>query len=107
MLHLLQAGPSSQDDLAVAARASAQTMSRTLDRFERDALVTRAADDADRRRSAVACTSAGPDAFNRARSLKSDVFPTDNDPAQLRRLLLQVLHPREEQSDHGAQISRR
>ncbi len=92
VLHLLQPGPASQEELATAARVSAQTMSRTLERLERDGFVTRSTHDVDRRRSAVVHTAAGAGAFARARSLEDDVFPAVDDPDQLRRLLLQVLH---------------
>lgn len=92
VLHLLQQGPASQKELATGARVSAQTMSRTLERLERDGFVTRAADDGDRRRSTVVRTPAGAAVFERARSLEDDVFPAVEDPARLRSLLLQVLH---------------
>jgi MarR family transcriptional regulator, organic hydroperoxide resistance regulator len=92
VLHLLEAGPAAQKDLAASARVSVQTMSRTLDRLERDGFVERTVDEADRRRSAVSRTAAGTAVFARARSLEDDVFPALDDPEALRRLLLQILH---------------
>ena len=49
-LHLLRDGPLSQIQLARSAHVETQTMSRTLERLEREGLVSRAPDPDDRRR---------------------------------------------------------
>jgi DNA-binding MarR family transcriptional regulator len=65
-LHLLRDGPLSQIQLARSAHVETQTMSRTLERLEREGLVSRAPDPQDRRRHVVARTTAGTDAWERA-----------------------------------------
>src|SRR5512141_3207909 len=70
VLHLLGAGPQSQTELAHAARVQAQTMSRTLERLEREGLVVRARDESDARRHVVSRTDAGTDAWRKARTLE-------------------------------------
>ncbi|WP_211331728.1 MarR family winged helix-turn-helix transcriptional regulator [Frondihabitans australicus] len=91
-LDLLQPGPASQRDLATRARVQEQTMSRTLERLERDGLVSRAQDPADRRRTLVASTPAGTTAWAAARTLETEVFPRSADPDAFRAELLAVIH---------------
>lgn len=90
-LDLLQPGPTSQRDLATRARVQEQTMSRTLERLERDDLVTRARDLADRRRTLVATTPDGTRAWTQARTLEAEVFPRAADPDAFRGELLAVI----------------
>jgi len=91
VLHLLTAGPASQAALAKEARVEAQTMSRTLERLQRDGLVerTRAADDA--RRHVVTPTRAGTAVLRRARDVEARVFPEVGDPEGMRAALLEII----------------
>jgi DNA-binding MarR family transcriptional regulator len=73
-LHVLQAGPSSQVELAHSCHVRAQTMSRILDRLERDGNVTREADPQDRRRTLVHGTAAGTRALRAATETRPDVL---------------------------------
>lgn len=91
VLHLLELGFDSQSDLARMAQVEPQTMSRTVDRLEREGLVTRAPDPADRRRHVLAITDAGRAAFAAVRGLEDEVFPQVDDPAALRAALLQIV----------------
>ena len=91
VLHLLELGFDSQSDLARMAQVEPQTMSRTVDRLEREGLVTRAPDPADRRRHVLAITDAGRAAFAAVRGLEDEVFPAVDDPAALRAALLQIV----------------
>jgi DNA-binding MarR family transcriptional regulator len=50
-------------ELAQGCQVTAQTMSRTVDRLERDGLVVRRRSAADRRRVAIALTAAGTAAY--------------------------------------------
>jgi DNA-binding MarR family transcriptional regulator len=90
-LHLLDAGPLSQTDLARRARVETQTMSRTIERLEREGLVERQPDPADRRRQVVTRTSAGHEAWTATRSLEAEVFPELDDQAALRATLLEII----------------
>ncbi len=65
-LHVLQGGPRSQVDLADDCHVRAQTMSRILDRLERDGHVVREPDPSDRRRVLVHGTAAGNRALRAA-----------------------------------------
>jgi DNA-binding MarR family transcriptional regulator len=76
-LHVLQSGPRSQVDLAQSCHVRAQTMSRILDRLERDGHVARKPDPGDRRRVLVHGTASG------ARALRT---ATESRPAALRLL---------------------
>jgi DNA-binding MarR family transcriptional regulator len=91
VLHLLEAGPLSQAELASRARVETQTMSRTVERLERDGFVSRSRDGADRRRFAVTITAAGRDVWKRTRMLEAEVFPTLGDPDALRDQLLEII----------------
>lgn len=91
-LHLLGEEPTNQTDLAERARVENQTMSRTLDRLEREGFVLRERDPRDRRRHIVTRTAAGAAAWDAARNFESDVFPTIADPHALRRALLELIN---------------
>ncbi|KRC47296.1 MarR family transcriptional regulator [Leifsonia sp. Root227] len=91
VLHFLDAGITSQADLARLARVEAQTMSRTVDRLEREGLVTRSPYPGDRRRHALSITDAGREAFAGAKDLERDVFPAVDDPDALRAALVQIV----------------
>ncbi|WP_213815429.1 MarR family winged helix-turn-helix transcriptional regulator [Glaciihabitans sp. dw_435] len=90
-LHLLDAGPLNQTDLAQRARVQTQTMSRTIDRLERQGFVERRPDDKDRRRQLVSRTESGADAWRKTRTLEADLFPATDDPAGLRAALLAII----------------
>ncbi len=92
VLDLLQPGAVSQRELAGRARVQEQTMSRTLERLEREGLIARSQDPADRRRTLVATTPAGTNAWQTARSLEGEVFPRATDPEAFRGELLAVIH---------------
>ncbi|WP_285115342.1 MarR family transcriptional regulator [Leifsonia sp. fls2-241-R2A-40a] len=94
VLHLLELGFDSQSDLARMAHVEPQTMSRTVDRLEREGLVTREPDPGDRRRHVLAITEAGRTAFAGVRGLEDEVFPDVENPAALRAALLQIVSPR-------------
>lgn len=91
VLHFLELGFSSQTDLARIAQVEAQTMSRTVDRLEREGLVTRQPDPSDRRRHIVAITRRGDAAFEAVRGLEDEVFPHVDDPDALRAALMQIV----------------
>jgi len=91
VLHLLEQGPLSQAELARAARVQTQTMSRTLERLEREGFVARVRDDRDQRRLSVTRTDAGTSAWQSARTLEADVFPALNDGSALREALLGII----------------
>ncbi|MGG7465889.1 MULTISPECIES: MarR family winged helix-turn-helix transcriptional regulator [unclassified Plantibacter] len=91
VLHLLDDGPTSQKELARRARVQNQTMSRTLDRLERDGLVQRVADPHDRRRHVVSRTDDGKRVWKTADRLEADVFPTITDHEVLRGVLLEII----------------
>jgi DNA-binding MarR family transcriptional regulator len=90
-LHFLELGFDSQTDLARFAQVEAQTMSRTVDRLEREGLVIRLPDPADRRRHIVSITERGHAAFEAVRGLEDEVFPTVDDPDALRAALIQIV----------------
>jgi len=91
VLHFLDAGITSQAELARLARVEAQTMSRTIDRLEREGLVARSPYPGDRRRHVLSITAAGREAFAGAKNLERDVFPAVDDPEALRAALLQIV----------------
>jgi DNA-binding MarR family transcriptional regulator len=91
VLHLLEAGPTTQVDLAARARVEAQTMSRTLNRLEREGFVRRRADADDRRRRLVERTPEGAEVFGRARRIEAELFPPVPDVAALREALLDII----------------
>jgi MarR family transcriptional regulator, organic hydroperoxide resistance regulator len=90
-LHLLDAGPLSQTELARRARVENQTMSRTIERLEREGFVARAEDASDRRRQLVTRTEQGRQAWERTRSLEAELFPRLGDPQALRDTLLEII----------------
>lgn len=90
-LHLLGEEPTNQTDLAERARVENQTMSRTLDRLEREGYVLRERDPRDRRRHIVTRTPSGAAAWDSARNLERDIFPTITDPQALRSALLELI----------------
>ncbi|WP_420369533.1 MarR family winged helix-turn-helix transcriptional regulator [Curtobacterium sp. L1-20] len=85
---LIRTGPTGADTLARTARVQPQTMSRTLERLERDGLVERSPHPEDRRRRIVTVTDRGRAAWETARHIERDVLP--DDPA-LREALAAVL----------------
>lgn len=60
--HLVQ-GPLSQHEIAGLTKVEDQTISRTLDRLERQGHIARVQDPADRRRRIVSVTGSGREAF--------------------------------------------
>ena len=90
-LHLLRDGPLSQIQLARSAHVETQTMSRTLERLEREGLVSRAPDPHDRRRHVVARTAAGAEAWARAQDLEREVVPEPARSEDMRRGLIDVI----------------
>jgi DNA-binding MarR family transcriptional regulator len=90
-LHLLDVGALSQTELAKRARVENQTMSRTIERLEREGFVTRAPDPADRRRQLVRRTGSGLRVWERTRTLEAEIFPSVADPDVLRGTLLEII----------------
>jgi MarR family transcriptional regulator, organic hydroperoxide resistance regulator len=90
-LHLVEAAPRAQPDLARAARVEAQTMSRTVDRLERSGLVRRERHPTDRRRLLVARTPEGDAVLARAERVERELFPAAADSAAFRGALLAVI----------------
>jgi DNA-binding MarR family transcriptional regulator len=90
-LHLLDGGPLGQKELASLARVQTQTMSRTVERLEREGFVARQADPIDRRRQVVSRTESGRAVWERTRSLESELFPSLDDPDALRHTLLAII----------------
>lgn len=86
--HLATGGPANPDSLAKQVRVQPQTMSRTLDRMERDGYVERRQDDTDRRRRIVTITGPGRTAWESAHHLERTVVPDD---VALRTALLRIL----------------
>jgi MarR family transcriptional regulator, organic hydroperoxide resistance regulator len=85
---LLRTGPTGADTLARTARVQPQTMSRTLERLERDGLVERGPHPADRRRRVVTVTEHGRAMWHTARHIEREVLPEDPTlRAALRRIL--------------------
>jgi DNA-binding MarR family transcriptional regulator len=91
VLHLLQEMPRSQTDLARLARVENQTISRTLERLQRQGFVERKSDESDRRRHIVSVTSAGVAVWNSARTLERDLMPVVEEPESFRASLLQII----------------
>jgi DNA-binding MarR family transcriptional regulator len=91
VLDLLGAGPVGQSELAARARVQAQTMSRTIDRLQRENLVRRETDPADARRQLVSRTEAGERAWVSARGLEAELFPSIAEPERLREELLGII----------------
>lgn len=91
-LHFLDAGPLNQTELARSARVENQTMSRTVERLEREGLVRREADPRDRRRQIVSRTDAGTAAWASTRDLEAELFPRLEHPDHLRAQLIEIIH---------------
>lgn len=91
VLDLLGDGPLAQAELARRARVEVQTISRTVDRLEREGHVERMLDPADRRSRLVVRTSAGEAAWVHARSLEARAIPAVDDADALRGQLLQIV----------------
>ncbi|MBC7442167.1 MAG: MarR family transcriptional regulator [Ramlibacter sp.] len=90
-LHLLGSGPLSQTELAHAARVQTQTMSRTLERLEREGYVVRTRDEHDARRHSVARTDAGAAVWEKSRTLEADLFPELENADAMRDALLKTI----------------
>ncbi|MBC7724280.1 MAG: MarR family transcriptional regulator [Burkholderiaceae bacterium] len=91
VLHLLGAGSLSQTDLARRARVETQTMSRTLERLERDGLVARVKSVEDGRRHVVTRTDEGARVWQSACTLEADLFPELADASAMRHALLGII----------------
>lgn len=90
-LHVLDGGPRSQAQLAREARVEAQTMSRTLDRLQRQGFVERVRARDDARRHVVTRTDAGAAVWREAQTLEADLFPPLADPESVRAALLDII----------------
>ena len=90
-LHLLGSGPLSQTELAHAARVQTQTMSRTLERLEREGYVVRTRDEHDARRHSVVRTDAGAAVWEKSRTLEADLFPELENADAMRDALLTII----------------
>ncbi|MET4703688.1 MarR family transcriptional regulator [Frigoribacterium sp. UYMn621] len=91
VLHVLGSGPRSQTELAKSARVEVQTMSRTLERLEREGYIAREKHPDDGRRHVVTRTPAGEAAWGSARTLEADLFPSIADNAGMRAALLEII----------------
>jgi DNA-binding MarR family transcriptional regulator len=96
VLHLLDGGPLSQTELAHSARVEVQTMSRTLERLEREGYVVREKHPEDGRRHVVSRTASGRSAWNTAHTLEADLFPAIADNPEMRAALLSIIEARSE-----------
>ena len=91
VLHLLEDGPATQASLAARARVEAQTMSRTVDRLEREGYVERHSDPTDRRRRVVERTARGSEVFARTHHIEGEIFPELGDLDGFRTTLLGII----------------
>ncbi len=91
VLHLLQSGSMNQTALAKHARVENQTISRTLERLEREGLIEREPDERDRRRQVVTITDAGHEAWASARTLERDLMPHIAEAERFRQVLLSII----------------
>ncbi len=91
VLHLLDSGPLSQTELATRARVEVQTMSRTLERLEREGWIARAKHPDDGRRHVVTRTVDGQRVWASARSIEADMFPSIADNEQVRASLIAII----------------
>ncbi|WP_375389978.1 MarR family winged helix-turn-helix transcriptional regulator [uncultured Amnibacterium sp.] len=91
VLHLLSDGAKSQSELATLAKVEDQTISRTIERLERSALVSRERDPADGRRLIVSRTPAGAAAFDATRTIEADLFPPIEDEEAFRSQLVRII----------------
>ncbi|MBC7517432.1 MAG: MarR family transcriptional regulator [Microbacteriaceae bacterium] len=90
-LHLLGSGPLNQTELAHAARVQTQTMSRTLERLEREGYIVRTRDELDARRHCVLRTDAGTAVWEKSRTLEADLFPELKNADAIRDALLTII----------------
>jgi DNA-binding MarR family transcriptional regulator len=90
-LHLLDGGGLSQRELAQRAKVEVQTMSRTLERLEREGYIVRETDVTDARRRVVTRTPEGDEVWTNARTLEADLFPKAADNSELRQALLGII----------------
>lgn len=93
-LHALRDGPMTQRALASHSQVEEQTMSRVLERLERNGHVTRHRDPADRRRLVVERTSAGAsvaDDAARANAAERLVVDRVQDPERFRAELVLLI----------------
>ncbi len=91
VLIALDRGPLSQTQLAAQCRVTGQTMSRTLDRLQRDKLVHRGPHPTDRRRTEVKRTNHGTEVLQTAlhgHAGASSIFDQLADPQRFRSDLL-------------------
>lgn len=94
----LSTGPMTQHQVAELTHVEEQTMSRTLDRLEREGHVSRAEDPDDRRRRVVTLTQAGRAAFVAVLDDGPDLRIVDDtvaahiDVAGFRRALVALVH---------------
>lgn len=86
--HLIRGGATGAEALSTAAHVKPQTMSKTLDRMERDGLIERTQDPGDRRRRTVQATERGRAAFASAQHLEQEILPDD---PELRHALLRLI----------------
>jgi DNA-binding MarR family transcriptional regulator len=91
VLHLLQSGPMNQTSLAKRARVENQTISRTLERLQREGLIERKPDERDRRRQVVTITTTGHEAWASARTLERDLTPHIDEAERFRQVLLSII----------------
>ena len=91
VLALVHEQPRTQSELAAGARVENQTMSRTLERLEREGFVSRSKDPGDRRRHIVTPTPAGIEAWERARDLEARFMPEVENGEQFRESLLAII----------------
>lgn len=91
VLHLLDAGSLSQTELAKRARVEVQTMSRTLERLEREGYVAREKHPQDGRRHVVTRTAVGREVWISSRTLEADLFPSISDNPGMRAALLEII----------------
>ncbi|PYY33616.1 MarR family winged helix-turn-helix transcriptional regulator [Curtobacterium sp. MCBD17_030] len=73
----LRNGPTGADVIARTARVQPQTMSRTLERLERDGMIERSPHPEDGRRRLVTVTDHGREMWDTARHIERDVLPDD------------------------------
>jgi MarR family transcriptional regulator, organic hydroperoxide resistance regulator len=91
VLDLLDVGSLSQTELARLARVQVQTMSRTLDRLEREGHIAREKHPSDGRRHVITRTRSGRVAWQKAKTLEADLFPAVADTDAMRAALLQII----------------
>lgn len=97
----LMSGPLSQHEIAGLTKVEDQTISRTLDRLERQGHIRREQDSADRRRRVVSVTGSGRQAFLQVTRSELDLELVDERIAEhcdlpgFRAALVALLEPRD------------